>query len=81
MAGLARHVDPEEIIQKLKISDDKAHHHRLRAGDSNGGSSLTPCRDPLVSVIALDLTDLQTRPDTMRETALASLEFPRTVLQ
>jgi len=43
MAGLARHVDPEEIIEKLKLGDDKAPHHRLRAKDSGDSSSLTPC--------------------------------------
>lgn len=38
---LARHVDPEQLIEKLKLSgDDKIHHHRVRA--KNVGASLTP---------------------------------------
>ncbi len=43
MAGLARHVDPEEIIEKLRLGDDKAHHHRIRVKPNDASSSLTPC--------------------------------------
>lgn len=38
--ALARHVDPEELIEKLRLGDAKAHHHRIRAKDT--GESLTP---------------------------------------
>lgn len=37
---LASHVDPEELIEKLRLGDDKIHHHRIRAKDA--GPSLTP---------------------------------------
>lgn len=37
---LARHVDPDELIEKLRTGDSKAHHHRVR--DRSGNADLTP---------------------------------------
>lgn len=37
---LARHVDPDQLIEKIRTSGTKAHHHRVR--DRAGNSDLTP---------------------------------------
>lgn len=48
---LARHVDPDELLEKLRNSSSKAHHHPIR--DRSANSELTPystrynARDPI----------------------------------
>lgn len=37
---LARHVDPDQLVEKLRNSDSKAHHHRVR--DRSENADLTP---------------------------------------
>lgn len=45
MAGLARHIDLEEIIENLRLGDDKAHPRRLRVKSNDASCSLIPSQD------------------------------------
>ena len=38
--ALARHIDPDSLLEKLRNSDSKVHHHHAR--HKNVGSTLTP---------------------------------------
>lgn len=75
---LARHVDPEQLIENLRLGggDDKLHHHRVRVKDA--GAALTPysSRYNAGESISKFRIPQQGAPVSLEESKRLNLHFP-----